>query len=80
MTGLEALTALRNLKEYAGERSNRGYMPVRIWMEFKDEIEAALAQLQTYKPHGDSVDFRQEAYHDVTVYEDGYEDMYYIGD
>ena len=80
MTGLEALNALRNLKEFAGDRGNLGYMPVKIWLEFKEEIEAALVQLQTYKPHGDQVDFRQEAYHDVTVYEDGYEEMFYIGD
>lgn len=80
MTSLEALKALRNLKEYAGDDQNRGYMPVKIWSEFKEEISAALIQLQTYKPHGDQVDFRQEAYHDVAVYEDGYEDMFYIGD
>ena len=32
------------------------------------------------KQHGKVVDFRQEPYHDVTVYEDGYEDWCYIGD
>lgn len=80
MTGLEALKALQDLKEYASKEDNRGYMPDRIWKEFGDEIGAALAQQQAYKPHGDSVDFRQEAYHDVRVYEDGYEEMFYIGD
>lgn len=30
--------------------------------------------------HGKVVDFRQTAYHDITVYEDGYEDWFYIGD
>lgn len=31
-------------------------------------------------PHGKVVDTRFEAYHDVTVYEDGYEDRFYIGE
>lgn len=31
-------------------------------------------------PHGNVVERRMEAYHDVVVYEDGYEDRYYIGD
>ncbi len=31
-------------------------------------------------PHGRVVDTRMEPYHDVTVYEDGYEDWYYLGD
>lgn len=30
--------------------------------------------------HGPIVDYRMEAYHDVRVYEDGYEDRMYIGD
>ena len=30
--------------------------------------------------HGRVVERRQEAYHDVIVYEDGYEESYYIGD
>lgn len=30
--------------------------------------------------HGKAVSSRFEAYHDVTVYEDGYEDWSYIGD
>ena len=30
--------------------------------------------------HGKVIDFRFDAYHDVTVYEDGYEEKYYIGD
>ena len=32
------------------------------------------------KEHGPVVAARMEAYHDVTVYADGYEDWYYIGD
>ena len=30
--------------------------------------------------HGEVISSRMEPYHDVTVYEDGYEDWYYIGD
>ncbi len=32
------------------------------------------------KLHGKVVGFRMDPYHDVTIYEDGYEDRYYIGD
>ena len=80
MTGLKALESLMDLREYASLEENRGYMPERLWKQFGEEIEGALEKIRKYKPHGDRVDFRQEAYHDVTVYEDGYEDMYYIGD
>jgi hypothetical protein len=31
-------------------------------------------------PHGKVVDVRFEPYHDVTVYEDGYEERFYIGE
>ena len=30
--------------------------------------------------HGKLIEYRFEAYHDVKVYEDGYEEWYYIGD
>ena len=32
------------------------------------------------KEHGRLVLYRFDAYHDVKVYEDGYEEKYYIGD
>ena len=31
-------------------------------------------------PHGEVVEYRFDAYHDVKVYEDGYEEFFYIGD
>lgn len=31
-------------------------------------------------PHGKIIERRCEAFYDVTVYEDGYEDRYYLGD
>ena len=30
--------------------------------------------------HGKMIDYRFEAYYDVKVYEDGYEEWFYIGD
>ena len=30
--------------------------------------------------HGRCIEYRQEAYHDVHVFEDGYEERTYIGD
>lgn len=33
-----------------------------------------------YEEHGALVEVRQEAYCDVKIYEDGYEERYYIGD
>ena len=45
------------------------------------EIEADLERkTPNEKLHGNVEDFRFEPYHDVTVYEDGYEDWNYIGD
>ena len=32
------------------------------------------------KLHGKIVGTRMDPYHDVTIYEDGYEERYYIGD
>lgn len=31
-------------------------------------------------PHGKLVEYKQSAYHDIYVYEDGTEEMVYIGD
>lgn len=35
---------------------------------------------EMHRLHGAIVEYRMEAYHDVKVYEDGYEDRMYIGD
>lgn len=35
---------------------------------------------EMYRLHGPVVDYRMESYHDVRVYEDGYEERMYIGD
>ncbi len=43
---------------------------------FNDEVDPNY----THPVHGKIVETRFEPYHDVTVYEDGYEEKYYIGD
>ena len=43
------------------------------------ELEKRLGKPRK-NPHGEVVERRMEAYHDVVVYEDGYEERYDIGD
>lgn len=49
-----------------------------------DEEKALYNKIREFKPkpnpHGKVVSTRFEPYHDVTVYEDGHEEWYYIGD
>ena len=46
-----------------------------------EEIEPDPARIPYMERlHGKCIDFRMEAYHNVHVYEDGYEDWDYIGD
>lgn len=44
------------------------------------EEQASKHKFTEENPHGKVVEVRQEAYHDVTVYEDGYEERFYIGE
>ena len=47
------------------------------------EVEKEYKQSEEYKkrnPHGEVVGYRQDPWHDVTIYEDGYEDRFYIGE
>lgn len=46
------------------------------WEQEYDEKEVDWSK----SPHGKPIAVRFEPYHDVTVYEDGYENWYYIGD
>ena len=59
-------------------------IPWKFPWEYTDEELAALPEPdysdKTKYPHGRVVDGRFEPYHDVTVYEDGYEDWYPVGD
>lgn len=46
----------------------------------KEFDELADAEEYVHPEHGRVVSRRFEPYHDVTVYEDGHEDWYYIGE
>lgn len=51
------------------------------WLDDKvsdDEMRKAFGIVD--RPHGHVVDYIQEPYRDVFVYEDGYEESYSIGD
>lgn len=52
---------------------------IKFWWEMTEEEIAALPEPQAGE-HGKCVDYRFEAYHDVHVYEDGYEEWLYIGE
>lgn len=46
--------------------------------EYTDEEIEAMPELQG--EHGKLIEYRQEAYHDVQVFEDGHIERIYIGD
>lgn len=50
------------------------------YMDDGDENHFKDWEEPTPSEHGKVVDYRCEAFYDVTVYEDGYEDRYYVGD
>lgn len=47
------------------------------WEYTEEELKA---MPEVVGEHGKCIDYRQEAYHDVHVFEDGYEERFYIGD
>ena len=47
------------------------------WEYTEEELES---MPEVVGEHGKCVDYRQEAYHDVHVFEDGHEERLYIGD
>lgn len=47
---------------------------------FKERFAYMDGLTPTEREHGRCIDMRWEAYHDVYVFEDGYEERYYIGD
>ena len=51
---------------------------IKFPWEYTDEELAAMPV--PVGEHGRCIDYRQEPYHDVHVFEDGYEDWLYIGD
>lgn len=64
------------------EARKRGLDDIAIFLGIvNEEIEPGpVGPSPMEKVHGRVVSLRFEPYHDVTVYEDGYEDWYYIGD
>lgn len=50
------------------------------WDYTDEEIEDEKNTDWSKSPHGKPIGTRFDPYHDVTVYEDGYEERYYIGD
>ena len=54
---------------------------INALLDYLDGDDTAFDQFpEPEYPHGKLVERRWEAYHDVDVYEDGYEERHYIGD
>ena len=51
---------------------------IKMPWEYTDEELAAMPE--TTGEHGRCIGYRQEAYHDVHIFEDGYEERLYIGE
>ena len=63
------------------QATQHGADAIDLFMGFVNETVGAPPQLSPMeKIHGKVVETRMEPYHDGTVYEDGYEDWFYIGD
>ena len=63
------------------EAKEKGMSDIEIGMGILfGEIEAERKPSWMEKRHGKVVGARMDPYHDVTIYEDGYEDYSYIGD
>ena len=45
---------------------------------FKEHFSETMTPME--REHGRCIDYRMTAYHDIYVYEDGFEDYVYIGD
>lgn len=69
------------LMQSAEQARQQGADDIDIFMGIVNETIGMRPQLSPEeKIHGKVVKTRMEAYHDVTVYEDGYEERDYIGD
>lgn len=60
------------------EAMAKGMSDVEIGLGFLDGTIEPTRPIE--EPHGKLVELRQVAYHDIYVYEDGYERRVYIGD
>lgn len=69
------------LMQSEGQAKQQGADAIDIFMGIVNETVGALPSLSPMeKLHGKVVESRMRAYHDVTIYEDGYEDWSYIGE
>lgn len=69
------------LIQSAEQARQQGADDIDVFMGIVDETIGMRQQLSPMeKVHGKFIEARMEAYHDVVVYEDGYEDKDYIGD
>lgn len=88
-TGYEETQTLECVREYIVHYNLIGNV-IGVWdadeMEFIAFWNPETFDFYSHDPeytdpvHGKIVDYRQEAYHDVHVYEDGFEERFYIGD
>lgn len=63
------------------EAENKGYDPIAVFLGIcNGEIEEPEEKEYIHPVHGKVVGTRFDPYHDVTIYEDGHEERYYIGD
>lgn len=63
------------------QATQHGADAIDIFMGIVNETVGVPTRLSPMeKLHGKVVETRMEPYHDVTVYEDGYEDWFYIGE
>ena len=51
---------------------------IKMPWEYTDDELAAMPEITG--EHGRCIGYRQEAYHDIHVFEDGHEEWLYIGD
>lgn len=70
----------RPITEQEAEAQGMSDIDIALGILDGDIIPDPNSQTPNEKLHGKVVGTRMEAYHDVTIYEDGYEDWYYIGD
>lgn len=77
VTCTEKAEIARQRFEIFKQAKDRAY----VWLDLTEEQqEMILAEIPTANEHGKCVEYRQNAFHDVHVFEDGHEERYYIGD
>lgn len=77
----EKMMSEYELMQSEEQATQHGADDIDIFLGIVNETIGAPPRLSPMeKLHGKVVETRMEPYHDVTVYEDGYEDRYYIGD